>query len=72
MIHYPIAPHKQECYKPFLNPSLEGRTSRFVIPEGGLPITEMIADCELSLPISPCMTEEQVEWVIECVNRFRG
>ena len=37
-----------------------------------LPITEMIADCELSLPISPCMTEEQVEWVIECINSFKG
>ena len=72
VIHYPIAPHKQECYKPFLNPSLEGRTSRFVIPEGGLPITEMIADCELSLPISPCMTEEQVQYVVDCINSFRG
>lgn len=72
VIHYPIAPHKQECYKPFLNPSLEGRTSRLVIPEGGLPITEMIADCELSLPISPCMTKEQMEYVVECVNAFDG
>lgn len=70
VIHYPIAPHKQECYKPFLNPSLEGRTSRFVIPEGGLPITEMIADSELSLPISPCMTQEQMEYVVEVINGF--
>lgn len=72
VIHYPIPPHMQECYKPFLNPSLEGRTSRFVIPEGGLPITEMIADSELSLPISPCMTREQMEWVVKCVNAFKG
>ena len=70
VIHYPIAPHKQECYKPFLNPSLKGRTSRMIIPDDGLPITEMIADCELSLPISPCMTSEQVEWVVETVNQF--
>ena len=62
VIHYPIAPHKQECY------AKEG----WNVPQLRLPITEMIADCELSLPISPCMTEEQVEWVIECVNRFRG
>lgn len=34
-------------------------------------ITEMIADRELSLPISPCMTEEQVEWGVKCVNEFK-
>ena len=68
VIHYPIAPHKQECYK-----DAEWNRSS---PQGGdggrlvLPITEMIADCELSLPISPCMTQEQVEWVVKCVNTF--
>ena len=61
VIHYPIAPHKQECY------AKEG----WNVPQLSLPITEMIADCELSLPISPCMTKEQVEWVIECVNEFK-
>ncbi len=71
VIHYPIPLHKQECYKPFLNPSLKGRTSCLVIPDGGLPLTEMLADCELSLPMSPCMTHEQMEWVIRCVNDFR-
>ena len=30
----------------------------------------MIADCELSLPISPCMTQEQMEYVVESVNEF--
>lgn len=25
----------------------------------------------LSLPISPCMTKEQVEYVVECVNAFK-
>ncbi len=60
VIHYPIAPHKQECY---------ARES-WNIPQLQLPITEMIADSELSLPISPCMTSEQVEWVVETVNRF--
>ena len=70
VIHYPIAPHKQECYKPFLNPSLKGRTSQLIIPDGDLPITEMLADCELSLPISPCMTQEQIEYVVDLVNKF--
>jgi len=25
---------------------------------------------ELSLPISPCMTQEQVEYVVESINQF--
>ena len=37
-----------------------------------LPITEMIADCELSLPISPCLSQEQVDYVVDCINSFRG
>ena len=61
VIHYPIAPHKQECYA----------KEAWNMPQLSLPITEMIADCELSLPISPCMTQEQVEWVVKCVNDYR-
>lgn len=60
VIHYPIAPHKQECYA----------KEAWNVPLLSLPITEMIADCELSLPISPCMTKEQVEYVVKCVNNF--
>ena len=60
VIHYPIASHKQECYA----------KEAWNIPQLSLPITEMIADCELSLPISPCMTQEQMEYVVESVNEF--
>jgi dTDP-4-amino-4,6-dideoxygalactose transaminase len=60
VIHYPIAAHKQECYVK------EG----WNVPQLRLPITEMIADCELSLPISPCMTKEQMDWVVKCINDF--
>ena len=60
VIHYPIAPHKQECY---------ARES-WNLPQLSLPITEFLADAELSLPISPCMTQEQMEWVVKCVNEF--
>lgn len=68
VIHYPIAPHKQECYQhaAWNLSSLQGG-------DGGrlfLPITEMLADSELSIPISPCMTKEQVEYVVKCVNEF--
>ena len=61
VIHYPIAPHKQECYA----------KEAWNIPQLSLPITKMIADCELSLPISPCLTQEQMGWVVECVNEFK-
>ena len=60
VIHYPIAPHKQVCY---------ARES-WNVPQLQLPITEMLADSELSLPISPCLTKEQMEWVVRCVNEF--
>ena len=60
VIHYPIAPHKQECY------AKEG----WNVPQLSLPITEAIADTELSLPISPCMTQEQVEYVVKLINDF--
>ena len=56
--HYPIAPHKQECYSKVL----------WNTPQLSLPITERLADEELSLPISPCMTKEQIEYVVEVVN----
>ena len=62
VIHYPIAPHKQECYA----------KEAWNMPQLQLPITEMLADSELSIPISPSMTQEQTEWVVECVNEWKG
>ncbi|MCR4899771.1 MAG: DegT/DnrJ/EryC1/StrS family aminotransferase [Treponema sp.] len=55
-IHYPIPPHKQECYKEWNNMSL--------------PVTEKIHAQELSLPMSPCLTDEQVKIVIDAINHF--
>ena len=55
VIHYPIPPHKQQCY---------ASSPLLVIPEGGLPITERIHSEELSLPCNPAMTDEEVEYVI--------
>ena len=60
VIHYPIAPHKQECYA----------KEAWNVPQLSLPITEMQADSELSLPISPCMTRNQMEWVVKIINEF--
>ena len=56
IIHYPIPPHKQECYK-------EWNALSF-------PVTEQIARQELSLPISPVMDMEEVKKVVELINRF--
>ena len=63
VIHYPIPPHLQECYKN--HPSLEGRA-------GDRLITEMLADCELSLPISPTMTMEEAAEVVRLINEWNG
>lgn len=60
VIHYPIAPHKQECYA----------KESWNTPQLSLPITEKIADEELSLPIGPTITMEEVKKVIELINKF--
>jgi dTDP-4-amino-4,6-dideoxygalactose transaminase len=72
VIHYPIPPHKQECYQPLLNLPLKGQTSGLILPKEGLPITEMLADCELSLPISPTMTIEEAAEVVRLINEWKG
>ena len=69
VIHYPIAPHKQECYQHAAWNQDSLRLGRAGVGLS-LPITEMLADSELSLPISPCMTKEQMEYVVKCVNEF--
>ena len=55
-IHYPIPPHKQRCFSAWN--SLH------------LPITERIAQTELSLPCHPLMTEEMTSFVTSVLNRF--
>lgn len=56
LIHYPIPPHKQECYKKWNALSY--------------PITERIAQEELSLPIGPTITMEEAWKVAESFNSF--
>lgn len=59
--HYPIAPHKQECYA----------KADWNTPQLSLPITEKIADEELSLPIGPTITIEEMKQVVYLVNQFK-
>ncbi len=58
LIHYPIPPHRQECYRQFANLSF--------------PVTEKIAVEELSIPIGPCIKEEEAAAVVSVINGFRG
>lgn len=57
LIHYPVPPHRQECYMEWNHLSY--------------PVSELIHATELSLPISPVMTADETKTVIEAVNRFR-
>ncbi len=57
-IHYPIPIMEQRAYKEF-----HGQADSY-------PVTKRICEEEVSLPLYPGMTEEQIEWVIECANRF--
>ena len=56
LIHYPIPPNKQLAYKEMNHLDF--------------PITNVIHDEVLSLPISPIMTIEEVEKVVATLNNF--
>jgi len=56
LIHYPIPPHKQECYKDFNNLSLSN--------------TELMHEEVLSLPISPVMSDDDIYKIIKVINEY--
>jgi dTDP-4-amino-4,6-dideoxygalactose transaminase len=56
LIHYPIPPHKQQAYKDMNHIHL--------------PITELIHNEGLSLPVSSVMTEKEVHMVIETLDNY--
>ena len=56
VIHYPIPPHRQPAYSEWHGLSL--------------PVTERIHDTELSLPMSPVMSDDEVSEVVAAVNAF--
>ena len=62
VIHYPIAPHKQKCYV----------NEVWNTPQLSLPITEQIANEELSLPMSPTMTIDNAAEVVRLINEWKG
>lgn len=55
-VHYPIPPHKQQCYRAWNSLSF--------------PISEAIHAQELSIPCNPTMTDEEVTRVVDALNAF--
>ena len=58
VIHYPIPPHHQECYA----------KESWNTPQLSLPITERIAEEELSLPMGPVIGVEDMAEVVGVIN----
>ncbi|BBT96050.1 aminotransferase [Aeromonas veronii] len=58
LIHYPIPPHKQHAYQQYT--------------ELQLPLTELIHQQVLSIPLDPTMSDEAVKQVIAAMNEFAG
>lgn len=56
LIHYPIPPHKQQAFRAFNHLQY--------------PLTEQLHQDILSLPISPCMSIDEVQKVIAACNDF--
>lgn len=56
LIHYPIPPHKQKAFQEWNDLSF--------------PITKKIHDEVLSLPISPVLTDQDVDLIIKEINKF--
>lgn len=56
LIHYPIPPHKQQALAE--------------LKHGPLQLTQRIHEEELSLPISPLLTEDELNYIVELINNF--
>ena len=54
IIHYPIPPHQQPCYAAWNTLQL--------------PVTEQIHQQELSIPLHPLLTEEEIIYIIDLLN----
>jgi dTDP-4-amino-4,6-dideoxygalactose transaminase len=57
VIHYPIPPHKQLCYQDFAR--------------RGLPISSLLANEVLSLPIFYSMNDNEIEMVVDAIKEFK-
>ena len=60
LIHYPIPPHKQQCYYEAWGHELS------------LPVTERIHAEELSIPMSPVVSADEAQQVVDVLNNWQG
>lgn len=58
IIHYPIPPHLQKAYE------------WMSLKKGSLPIAEKLSEEILSIPIDPYLRTEELEYIVDCLNRF--
>lgn len=58
LCHYPIPIHMQQAY---LDLNLQ---------KGELPVAEMISEEELSLPLYPNMTEDEIKYIVNLLNTY--
>lgn len=58
VIHYPIPPHQQACYRGY--------------DEYTLPLSELLASEVLSLPMSSAISDDQINHVASAVNYFNN
>lgn len=58
--HYPTPIHLQESF------------GKYGLTKGIFPVAEMISETELSLPMYYGMTEEELAYVIDTINKFKG
>lgn len=60
LIHYPIPPHRQECYS----------KEAWNTPQLTLPITEKIHEQELSIPMNQMVSMKEATKIVEILNKF--
>jgi dTDP-4-amino-4,6-dideoxygalactose transaminase len=60
LIHYPTPPHRQQAY------------AKLGMALGTYPLAEQLANCALSLPIGPTISESEIDSVIQSCHKFKG
>lgn len=58
IIHYPVPPHLQKAYE------------WMGLSKGSLPIAEKLSEQILSIPIDPYLNNDELEYIVNTLNRF--
>lgn len=58
LVHYPVPPHRQKAYKNWEHLNL--------------PVTELIHNQILSLPVSQVITSDEADYLVSTVNKFNN